>query len=91
MSDTPIQGSITVDKYSHLPIDVQHIVRLLERENAALKEKLSREIHADTTRLEWLLSHKGRTWFFRSIENGEWIASIGDARGFIDTVRKLQA
>lgn len=41
MSDTLIQGSISVDKYSHLPADVQHALRSLERENARLQMELA--------------------------------------------------
>lgn len=97
MSEITIQGSITVDKYSHLPIDIQERIRSLERDNAALKFALDAQadyqykLRADRERLDWLLSHNGRNWFFRTLENGEWIASMGAVRGFIDAAMEKEA
>ena len=71
-------------------INARDDIQQLERENAALKEaldaqmKYQRELRADRDRLDWLLSHKGRNWVFRTLERGEWIESMGDVRGFVD-------
>lgn len=66
-------------------------------QNANLKEaldaqmKYQRELRADRDRLDWVLSHNGRNWFFRTLENGEWIASMGAVRGFIDAAMEKEA
>jgi hypothetical protein len=51
-------------------------------------EELNREIHADTTRLEWILSDDGGFFVYWNYDIEEWTPELKATRDWIDAARK---